>query len=657
MRKRFSAVFLLSFFLPLIVSAITPVSQYNDLVAGEGEAGYRDGPFYRAQFNHPSGLALSADGTKLYVADRDNHCLRQIDLENNNEVSTLAGTGKSGTQDGSLLQASFEKPLLLLTLPENRLLVYDEKTLCLRLLDLNQKQVSTFFPLKDLTANGIIKGVFVQMTCDPKGEFLYFTQGYRAIGRINLKTKESSYLTYDPKPLPNPAALGWYQGQLCVTNAHESTVFLMNLSPDKSGEAAPVSLSTLAKGDEIVSLFSSDKTLYAFQAADSPWVKLAPKAAEVRMMSVWGSFPEDKSKELDHFLQFNPNFPPGVVVAPGEAQRFFVAEPQLNCVMSLRDYSFWEYKDSRDDEYMNPNGLRDFTYPVVKPPHTFRILLMGDSHLYYEKEGEKRLPTATFNRQETVGKKLEAMLNFEASLQSSPWHYQVLTLAYERYSPIPVWAYIQGPKFIEEFDVDMALLIFSADFSTSTYFEVPYLKKEGIPNWLNNDSEFRLAPMSEKLAQDPVLRDFYERCVAHDWVKKGKWGIETPFNLMVADPNVRKDLSKLCEKPLGLLRDKLHGLRTKQGKPIDLHVLFMPLGVAGGPFPNEAFRGFWEEVCKEQGLDFTDLMDPFVVLRTSAFPSTELWGFAHFDQNGHSLFSYILAREIFQKGWLPPAGH
>ena len=67
MRKRFSAVFLLSFFLPLIVSAITPVSQYNDLVAGEGEAGYRDGPFYRAQFNHPSGLALSADGKVLAI--------------------------------------------------------------------------------------------------------------------------------------------------------------------------------------------------------------------------------------------------------------------------------------------------------------------------------------------------------------------------------------------------------------------------------------------------------------------------------------------------------------------------------------------------------------------------------------------------------------
>lgn len=495
------------------------------------------------------------------------------------------------------------------------------------------------------------------MVLDSPGDFLYFAQGYRSIGRVDLKTAKVVYLSYDLKALPNPTVLGWYEGKLCVATAHESTVYRVDLSPDKSGEAPTVSLSPIAKGVEIASLFSSGKTLYAFQAADSPWVKLAPQAGEVRMMSVWGSFPEDKSKELDHFLKFNPSLPPGVVVAPGEEQRFFVVEPQLNCVMSLRDYSFWDYKDSRDADVMNPDGLRDFDYPQKKPPHTFRILLMGDSHLYYEKEGEKRLPDATFNRQETVGKKLEAMLNFEASLRDSPWHYQVLTLAYERYSPIPVWAYIQAPKFIQKFDVDMALLVFSADFSFSTYFEVPYLKKEGIPNWLNNDSEFRLAPMSEKLAQDPVLKDLYDRCVAHQWVKREKWNIDRPFNELSSDPAIRTDLLKLCEKPLGLLRDKLQGLQTQEGKPIPLHAFFLPLGIAGDSYPNETFRGFWGEVCREEKLDLTDLMDPFIALRTSAYPNTELWGFYHFDQNGHTLFSYLLAREILQKDWLPTADH
>jgi len=59
-------------------------------VAGTGEPGWQDGPFEKAQFNDPQGLAL--DGTKLYVADRKNHLIRVLDLAEK-QVATLAGTG------------------------------------------------------------------------------------------------------------------------------------------------------------------------------------------------------------------------------------------------------------------------------------------------------------------------------------------------------------------------------------------------------------------------------------------------------------------------------------------------------------------------------------------------------------------------------------
>lgn len=60
-------------------------------VAGTGEAGWQDGPFAKAQFNDPQGLAL--DGDKLYVADRKNHLIRVLDLRAQ-QVQTLAGTGR-----------------------------------------------------------------------------------------------------------------------------------------------------------------------------------------------------------------------------------------------------------------------------------------------------------------------------------------------------------------------------------------------------------------------------------------------------------------------------------------------------------------------------------------------------------------------------------
>ncbi|GBD35791.1 Thiol-disulfide oxidoreductase YkuV [bacterium HR36] len=60
-------------------------------VAGTGEPGWQDGPFDKAQFNDPQGMAL--DGDKLYVADRKNHLIRVLDLPRQ-QVSTLAGTGQ-----------------------------------------------------------------------------------------------------------------------------------------------------------------------------------------------------------------------------------------------------------------------------------------------------------------------------------------------------------------------------------------------------------------------------------------------------------------------------------------------------------------------------------------------------------------------------------
>ena len=61
-------------------------------VIGAGTAGLKDGPFGEAQFRQPQGLALSADGKTLYIADTENHALRAADLQKHT-VLTLAGNG------------------------------------------------------------------------------------------------------------------------------------------------------------------------------------------------------------------------------------------------------------------------------------------------------------------------------------------------------------------------------------------------------------------------------------------------------------------------------------------------------------------------------------------------------------------------------------
>jgi thiol-disulfide isomerase/thioredoxin len=60
---------------------------------GSGKEGLKDGMSDVAQFDQPQGLALSADGGTLYVADTRNHALRSVDLSTG-EVKTIAGTGE-----------------------------------------------------------------------------------------------------------------------------------------------------------------------------------------------------------------------------------------------------------------------------------------------------------------------------------------------------------------------------------------------------------------------------------------------------------------------------------------------------------------------------------------------------------------------------------
>ncbi len=60
---------------------------------GDGVVGLLDGDYATAKFHQPQGLALSADGGTLYVADTENHALRAVDLKTKN-VTTLAGNGK-----------------------------------------------------------------------------------------------------------------------------------------------------------------------------------------------------------------------------------------------------------------------------------------------------------------------------------------------------------------------------------------------------------------------------------------------------------------------------------------------------------------------------------------------------------------------------------
>jgi hypothetical protein len=78
-------------------------------IAGTGTAGHDNGIGTAASFNLPYSVFVNGPGTILYVGDYANHMIRKIDLPTG-EVSDYAGNGSLTSSDGKRLQAGIPRP-------------------------------------------------------------------------------------------------------------------------------------------------------------------------------------------------------------------------------------------------------------------------------------------------------------------------------------------------------------------------------------------------------------------------------------------------------------------------------------------------------------------------------------------------------------------
>jgi serine/threonine-protein kinase len=88
------------------IREVTPAGVVTT-VAGTGGTGSLNGPAASATFSEPTGVAVDASGN-LYVTDASNNKIRQI--SSGGTVSTFAGSGAMGSTDGTGTAASFYYP-------------------------------------------------------------------------------------------------------------------------------------------------------------------------------------------------------------------------------------------------------------------------------------------------------------------------------------------------------------------------------------------------------------------------------------------------------------------------------------------------------------------------------------------------------------------
>jgi sugar lactone lactonase YvrE len=89
------------------IRKITPLGEVTTLAGSAGNTGNANGTGSVARFNRPFGVALDG-ATNIYIADCNNHKIRKITPAG--EVSTYAGSGVIGTNDGTTATARFKNP-------------------------------------------------------------------------------------------------------------------------------------------------------------------------------------------------------------------------------------------------------------------------------------------------------------------------------------------------------------------------------------------------------------------------------------------------------------------------------------------------------------------------------------------------------------------
>lgn len=113
------------------------------VAAGTTNEGLVDGPGDGAWFAQPSGLAVSADGERLWLADSETSALRWVDRDG--AVHTAVGTGlfDFGHRDGAAGQALLQHPLGVTALPDGSVAVSDTYNHALRRYDPATDELTT----------------------------------------------------------------------------------------------------------------------------------------------------------------------------------------------------------------------------------------------------------------------------------------------------------------------------------------------------------------------------------------------------------------------------------------------------------------------------------------------------------------------------------
>jgi len=631
--------------------AVVPMEYFYGLVAGQGDVGNRDGAFNQALFGEPSGLALNDDETTLYVADAGNHTLRAIALDHHNTVSTLAGTGQRGAQDGAFAEASFDRPRNIVLLPDNTLALYDSGNACVRLVDLTQRTVRLWFRLAEPRADGKDPDPALRihsMVYSAEEKTLYFSQpDSERVMRIQPGESQPTAAFPQRNELVLPGPLALLKGKLVVGSLHSGKIFTLEALQNMEATPEPI-----GSCESLATLQAFGETLYALSRKGEKILR--PLDNTFTFLPTGAGYPAENITIPWFLLPSNDTIPQWVPSKKSEKKFYVTSFDKPTGVYYFKDYNYTQLKD-QDTE--NSAFLSDFEYPKTKPQGTFRILMVGDSHVYFiSKYDDRSRCIPPYSRMLNTAKRLEWQLNSRAALRDSSAKYEVLLLAHaaDDNFPITLWPYYLVPDAVKTYDADLVLYMAIPQVHPpcSHWFTHP-ISSEGIPE-PRPDAEYYLKPWAQKAPKGTERRKFLDLGLKNKLIEiePNGYAIHVAESIYIFKNRETTDaVMALMGKPLGMLSKKMSSLRTKAGAPVPFYLCYAPLTTRS----LEDYQYVWRGIAKKQGLPLFDLTDDLVALRDTILPSRES-GHEHLMVEGHDFLAQVLADALLRQRLIPAGG-
>ncbi|HTA75828.1 MAG TPA: hypothetical protein VK791_01580 [bacterium] len=664
---------------------MTPMLEYRDLAAGNGENGFKDGPFYSAEFNQPMGLVFNPDASILYVADQKNNSIREVLFTENNKVVTLAGSINPGCQDGPLASASFNQPKDLTFLPDNRMVLYDQGNQLIRLIDLTGNTVGTLAGggKKGQTEGEALKvqlGAIWNLAYYAKDQCLYFSlPDDGLLQRLDLKSGKIATILKNNALIPHPKAICVAGGKFYI--ADRDITFLYEIQPP-AREAKPALLTAynlnpvlknIAQASaSILCLTGTEKTLYGYQANLShPVYSFPPGMGEVNYASGFGymlpTIPQPEYYSVHPPGQLIPAFQTmtgwgqedqpmtswgqvGFVCDPRCADRLYVTNPVHSFIAAIRDYSVCA----------TPDETTDLKSVYAKPPRTFRLFICGRSIIENQVDNREYSAPLEARHQEiqdrlsSVPERLERELNTQGALDDSPTHFEVFRKTLKYYNLL-IESYWYVPQICAKYDLDQVVIMRDDKELSRMINTLPGrpLDSDGLPVTQTVDS-FAQKPMKDRFPTGPY-HDFIQYIGANaasknlaNCVSDLYWIFNPDY--ILKDPRGRKLLMDVVALPLKMMKKKMDRMKTTDGHTPQLVLCYFPLGSTF--FTWEPERLFWKDLCQQEGIAFLDLSDDYAAIGMTYHPYNVLAD-GHWTGNGMELFTRLLARELAKNKLIP----